>query len=149
MRTRKIDIAQSISAASILGAGGVRILSGARSTDPGGALPAFARTLGEFVPMAEMAKVRLLIANQATQNVGTSAEAKAVLELLSSKWVGLDWTPGEALRLGETPWPDGYAQLPKGRIFHVTVKAADLIRRSFISELEGHSRSDAAGRLSG
>jgi sugar phosphate isomerase/epimerase len=122
----KIDAAQSIHAAGILGAGGLRILSGTRSADPFKGLAAFARTLGELVPMAETAKVRLLIANQATQNVGTSAEAKVILELMPSKWIGLDWTPREAAILGETPWPDGYAQLPKGRVFHATVRAEDL-----------------------
>jgi sugar phosphate isomerase/epimerase len=119
-------IAQAINAASILGAGGVRILTGPRAANPVKELPAVARMLGEFVPVAEMAKVRLSIANQATQNVGTSAEAKAILDLLPSKWIGLDWVPREAALLGETPWPDGYAQLPKGRIFHATVRAGDL-----------------------
>jgi sugar phosphate isomerase/epimerase len=119
-------IAQAIGAASILGAGGVRILTGPRAADPAKELPAVARRLGEFVPMAEMAKVRLSIANRATQNVGTSAEAKAILDLLPSKWIGLDWIPREAAMLGEAPWPDGYAQLPKGRIFHATVRADDL-----------------------
>jgi sugar phosphate isomerase/epimerase len=123
---QKNDVEGAINAASILGAAGVRVFSGTRAADPAKELPAIARMLGEFVPMAEMAKVRLLIANQATQNVGTSVESKAILELLPSKWVGLDWTPGEALKLGETPWPDGYPLLPKGRLFHATVETADL-----------------------
>jgi sugar phosphate isomerase/epimerase len=122
----KSDPAQSIHAASILGANGVRISTGARASDPAKALPDIARTLSEATPMAEAAKVRLLIANNAMQNVGTSAESKAIMELLPSKWIGLDWTPREAAMLGETPWPDGYAQLPKGRIFHATVQALDL-----------------------
>jgi len=147
----KVDIAQSINAASFLGAGGVRVLTGARAADPAKELPAVARMLGDLVPMAEMAKVRLSIANQATQNVGTSAEAKAILDLLPSKWIGLDWTPREAAMLGETPWPDGYAQLPKGRIFHATVRADDLSNGpSFINWrliLEAMQRDGYAGEI--
>jgi sugar phosphate isomerase/epimerase len=119
------DIAQAVNAAAIVGAGGVRVRTGQREADPAKALPAVAAGLGEFVAMAEAAKIRLLIPNQSTQNVCTSAEAKAILELLPSKWVGLDWIPGEALKLGETPWLDGYRELPKGRVFHVTAEAAD------------------------
>jgi hypothetical protein len=147
----KIDAAQSINAASILGAGAVRILSGPRAADPVKELPAVARMLGEFIPMAEMAKVRLSIANQATQNIGTSAEAKAILDVLPSKWIGLDWTPREAAMLGETPWPDGYAQLPKGRIFHATVRADDLSSGpSFLNWrliLEAMQRDDYPGEI--
>ncbi len=147
----KIDPAQSIHAAGILGAGGVRILSGPRAADPLKELPSIARMLGEFVPMAETAKVRLSIANQATQNIGTSAEAKAILGLLPSKWIGLDWIPREAAMLGETPWPDGYAQLPQGRIFHATVRADDLSNGpSFINWrliLEAMQRDGYAGEI--
>jgi len=121
----KNDVEQAIRAATIVGAGGVRVLTGKREADPAKALPGVAKALGEFIAMAEAAKVKLLIANEATQNVGTSAESKAILELLPSKSVGLDWAPAEALKPGETPWPDGYRQLPKGRIFHVTAEPAD------------------------
>lgn len=121
----KSDLAQAIKAANILGAGAVRVHSGARAADPAKELPALGQKLNALAPMAEMARVRLLIANRATENIGTSAESKAILDLVASKWVGLDWVPGEASKLSETPWPDGYRQLPKGRILRTTAETVD------------------------
>jgi sugar phosphate isomerase/epimerase len=147
----KNDIERAIHVATVVGAGGIRISSGKRVADASAALPDFAKSLSDFIPMAEAAKVRLLIATDATQNVGTSSEAKALLELLPSKAVGLDWVPAETLKLGETPWREGYAILPKARIFHVTAQPADFSDgASFLNWraiLEGLQRDNFTGEV--
>ncbi len=56
----------------------------------------------ELIPLAEKAKVKLLIQNEESQNVGTSAEVKAIMELLPSKTIGFNWDPGDAQSLKRT-----------------------------------------------
>jgi sugar phosphate isomerase/epimerase len=80
----------------------------------------------ELVPLAENAKVRLLIENEPSQNIGTCAELRAIMDLLPSKSIGFNWDPQSALRLGETPWPGGYAQLPRARMLNVQIKSEGL-----------------------
>jgi sugar phosphate isomerase/epimerase len=80
-----------------------------------------AEALGEMALVAEKEKVFLLIENEGSQNIGTSAELAGVLKLIPSKWVGLNWDPHNAYGK-EKPYPDGYEALPKKRILNVQVK---------------------------
>jgi L-ribulose-5-phosphate 3-epimerase len=123
---RKEDFARSITAAQILGTDKIRLFTGARVADPASAYPAIARTIEEFIPLAESARVRLLIENEPSQNIGTCAELKALLDLLPSKTVGFNWDPQNALTLHEVPWPAGYALLPKARMWNAQIKAEGL-----------------------
>jgi sugar phosphate isomerase/epimerase len=121
---RRADaLASAISAAQLLGTDRIRIFTGARGSME---LPAVAKTLEELIPAAERARVRLVIENESTQNVGTSAELKALLDLLPSKVIAANWDPWNAMSLGENAWPDGYKALPKDRILNVQVKAESL-----------------------
>ena len=70
--------------------------------------------------------VRLLLENEESCNVATSAEAAALLKLLPSS-VGLNWDPGNAVEFQETPFPDGYRLLPKDRLGNVQMKARNLL----------------------
>lgn len=124
---RKEDVANALLAANILGVDKVRVFTGTRVANPETAYPTIVKTLEELIPMAEKAKVRLLIENETTQNIGTSAESKAILELLPSKTIGLNWDPQNALPLHEVPWPDGYAQVPKNRLLNAQFKARGLL----------------------
>jgi sugar phosphate isomerase/epimerase len=123
---RKEDFAHALAAAQILGADKIRIFTGARATNPAAAFPAIARTIEEFTFLAENARVRLLIENEPSQNVGTCAELKAILDLLPSKTLGFNWDPQNALTLHEAPWPAGYALLPKPRMWNAQIKAEGL-----------------------
>jgi sugar phosphate isomerase/epimerase len=124
---RKDDLARAITAAQILGVDKIRIFTGGRVANPAAAYPAIVKTMEELIPLAENAKVRLLIENEPSQNIGTCAELKAILDLLPSKLIGFNWDPQNALALNETsPWPAGYAQLPKARMFNVQVKSEGL-----------------------
>ncbi len=122
----KEDLARAVAAARILGAGTIGIPAGARVAGPESVYPKIAQAIEELIPLAENAKIRLAIENDPTQNIATSAELKAMMELLPSKSIGFNWDPWNARALGETPWPGGYALLPKARMFGVQVNAAGL-----------------------
>jgi sugar phosphate isomerase/epimerase len=123
---RKEDFGRAIVAAQLLGVDKIRLFTGTRVANPETAYPKIVQALEELVPLAENAKVRLLIENEPSQNIGTCAELKAIMDLLPSKSIGFNWDAQNAIALHETPWPDGYGQLPKARMLNVQVKAEGL-----------------------
>lgn len=64
----------------------------------------------------------LVLENEMSCNTGTGAESAKTLAGVPSKHFMLNWDPGNAARLGEVPYPDGYRLLPKERIGHCHVK---------------------------
>ncbi len=66
----------------------------------------------------------LILENEMACNTGTGSEAAKVLAAIPSPNLMLNWDPGNAVPLGETPFPDGYALLPKARIGHCHCKDA-------------------------
>ena len=68
--------------------------------------------------------VILLLENEGACNTATAAEAAKVLQAVQSSYLMLNWDPGNAATLGETPYPDGYQLLPKDRIGHCHCKDA-------------------------
>jgi sugar phosphate isomerase/epimerase len=123
---RNDDLARAIRAAQILGTDSIRVFTGARVPMPRTAHPVIVRTINEMAAAAESARVRLLIENEPSQNIGTCAELTAILDLIPSKAVGFDWDPQNALALHEAVWPEGYAQLPKARLWNLQIKAEAL-----------------------
>jgi L-ribulose-5-phosphate 3-epimerase len=123
---RKDDLSSALAAAQTLGVDKLRLFTGARVASPEAAYPKIAQTIQELIPLAENAKIRLLIENEPTQNVATCAELKAILDLLPSNTIGFNWDPQNALALNETPWPGGYALLPKSRMLNAQIKAEGL-----------------------
>jgi sugar phosphate isomerase/epimerase len=124
---RKDDLARAIAAAQIFGVDKIRIFTGARVANPATAYPNIVQTMEELIPLAENAKVRLLIENEPSQNIATCAELNAIMDLLPSKAIGFNWDPQNALASGEaSAWPAGYAQLPKARMLNVQIKAEGL-----------------------
>lgn len=69
----------------------------------------------------------LLLENEMSCNTATGEESAAVLQAIPDKNFMLNWDPGNAAALGSTPYPDGYALLPKNRIGHCHCK--DVIRK--------------------
>jgi sugar phosphate isomerase/epimerase len=71
----------------------------------------------------------LILENEFACNTATGVEAAKTLSGVASKFFMLNWDPGNAAKLGEKPYPDGYNLLPKDRIGHChckdTVKTAD------------------------
>ena len=68
--------------------------------------------------------VILVLENEGACNTATGAEAAKVLQAVQSSYLMLNWDPGNAATLGETPYPDGYQLLPKDRIGHCHCKDA-------------------------
>ena len=66
----------------------------------------------------------LILENEAACNTATGAEAAKVLSGVPSRFLMLNWDPGNAATLGERPYPDGYDLLPKDRIGHCHCKDA-------------------------
>ena len=72
--------------------------------------------------------VILVLENEMACNTATGAEAAKVLAAVQSPHLMLNWDPGNAAAAGETPFPNGYALLPKHRIGHCHCK--DVLRSS-------------------
>lgn len=125
--SRKDDLANAILAANILGTDKVRVFTGSRVAHPETTYKLIVQTLEDFIPMAEKAKVHLLIENEYSQNIGNSAESRDILGMLPSKTIGLNWDPGNAQVLKEIPFPDGYALVPKDRILNIQFKAQNML----------------------
>ena len=68
--------------------------------------------------------ITLVLENEPACNTATGAEAAKVLQAVQSPSFMLNWDPGNAATLGETPYPDGYPLLPKDRIGHCHCKDA-------------------------
>ncbi|HJQ23558.1 MAG TPA: sugar phosphate isomerase/epimerase family protein [Blastocatellia bacterium] len=85
------------------------------------------RKLKEAAVKAGRQGITLLLENEHACNTATGAEAARTLKAVVSPHLKLNWDPGNAAARGETPFPDGYARLPKGRIGYMHCK--DLIRK--------------------
>jgi sugar phosphate isomerase/epimerase len=114
---RMEDLQKALHCAQIMGADKVRIFAGTRAADPASMLQRMADAVAEMAAEAEKQKITLLLENEPGTNVADCAELAAVMKLVPSKWVGIDWKPA----------PDGYASLPKKRILNVRVPAASLM----------------------
>ena len=124
---RMEDLGKALNAARILGCDKVRIFTGSRVAEPKSAYP---RIVEIFTPMIEEAakhKIHLLVENEASQNVGTSAELGELVPMIKSPWFGFNWDPNNAHSAKEIPFPDGYKKLPIERMMNSQVKARDLL----------------------
>ena len=124
---RKADVETAVRAANILGTNKIRIFTGERVAQPETTFQLIRQTMEELIPIAEKGKVHLLIENEYSQNIGTSAETRAIMDLIPSKTVGFNWDPGNAKYLNEVSWPDGYKVLPKNRLLNAQFKAKNLM----------------------
>lgn len=66
----------------------------------------------------------LVLENDSSNNTATGAEAAKVLDAVKSRYLMLNWDPGNAAASGEIPYPNGYDLLPKERIGHCHCKDA-------------------------
>lgn len=127
---RKEDVTSAVAAANILGVDKLRVFTGTRVANPETTYKLIVQTMEELVPIAEKGKVRLLIENENSQNIGTSAEVRDIMAMLPSKTIGFNWDPHNAMALKESPWPDGYSVLPKNRMLNAQFKAKTLLAGS-------------------
>ncbi|MEO7651015.1 MAG: TIM barrel protein [Bryobacteraceae bacterium] len=120
------ELRTAIGNAHILGTDKVRVFTGLRVEDPEKLRQRVADILGEMTLIAEKEKIHLLIENEGSCNIATSAELTALMKLLPSKWIGINWDSlnGSA---HEKPFPDGYDLLPKKRIGNVQIKGKTVL----------------------
>jgi L-ribulose-5-phosphate 3-epimerase len=78
--------------------------------------------LRDAAAVAAKSGIKLALENEMTCNTATAAEAAQVLAAIPDANLMLNWDPGNAAAAGETPFPDGYRLLPKGRIGHCHCK---------------------------
>jgi hypothetical protein len=124
------DLKKAIHCAQIMGCDKLRVFAGTRVEDPKTMYSHIAETIGgEMAAVAEKEKVYLLIENEGSQNIATSAELADIMKMIPSKWVGFNWDPHNAFGK-ETSYPDGYALLPKKRMLNVQVKGKGVMPAS-------------------
>ena len=143
---RMEDLGKALAAAKTIGCDNVRVFSGSRTADPQSAYP---RIVEVFTPMVEEAakhKIHLLIENEASQNVATSAELGVLMPMLKSPWFGYNWDPNNAHSAKEIPFPDGYKKLPIDRMMNSQVKARDLLPDFPNDNLPWHDIMEAMGK---
>jgi len=126
---RMDDLAKAIACAHTMGCDKVRVFTGNRIADPRSAFPRIADVVGEMSKVAEREQVNLLIENEASQNVATSAELADIMKAVPSKWVGMNWDPHNAYGR-ETSYPDGYKLLPQDRLKNIQIKAKGVMPTS-------------------
>ncbi|HEY6129169.1 MAG TPA: sugar phosphate isomerase/epimerase family protein [Candidatus Acidoferrum sp.] len=78
--------------------------------------------LRDFSSKAAKQSMILLLENEYECNTATAVEAARTLGAVRNKNFFLNWDPGNAAKLGEKVFPDGYALLPKNRIGHMHLK---------------------------
>ncbi|HEX7139916.1 MAG TPA: sugar phosphate isomerase/epimerase family protein [Vicinamibacterales bacterium] len=66
--------------------------------------------------------VTLTLENEYACNTATGGEAGRLLNAVGDRALMLNWDPGNAAMRGETPFPNGYAAIPKNRIAHMHLK---------------------------
>lgn len=126
---RMDDLQKCIRCAQIMGCDKVSVFAGQRVEDPTTMYQRIADTVGEMALAAEREKVYLLMENEMSQNIATSAELADIMKLIPSKWVGYSWDPHNAYGK-ETSYPDGYNALPKTRMLNVQVKGKGVMPAS-------------------
>jgi sugar phosphate isomerase/epimerase len=78
--------------------------------------------LREFCDKAAKNKIILILENEYECNTATAPEAARTLDAVPNSNFFLNWDPGNAARLGDKAFPEGYALLPKQRIGHMHLK---------------------------
>ncbi|HWQ55794.1 MAG TPA: TIM barrel protein [Bryobacteraceae bacterium] len=124
------ELETAIRNAHVFGVDKIRVFTGIRVAEPRALFPRIADVLGEMESIAAREKIYLLVENEASCNVASSAEMADLLKLLPSKWIGLNWDPQNTLGTKEIPFPDGYGLLPKNRILNVQVKGRGIMPES-------------------
>ena len=124
---RMDDLRTAIRNCHILGVDLLRVFTGSRVEEPEKLYPRIVDVLGEMALVCEKEKIRLLIENEGSCNIGTSAELTSLLKLIPSKWIGINWDSLNGLTLHENPFPDGYQVLLKERIYNVQIKGKTLL----------------------
>ena len=124
----KEELEHAATAAHILGTDKVRIVTFWRVKDPASVTTRIADLIDELAESAGRLKIRLLIENEGACNVGSAAELAAMIKLIKSKHVGINWDPLNAEHSKEVAFPDGYQLLPAVKIWNVQIKGRSILQ---------------------
>jgi sugar phosphate isomerase/epimerase len=124
---RQEDLRKAIRAAQAFDIDMVRIFTFTRLAEPESVYQRVADLIGELALSARKEGIKLLIENEGSCNVATSAELAAMLKLVGEKNVGINWDPVNGMNRKEAPFPDGYKLLPQDRLWNVQMKARALV----------------------
>jgi len=108
--------------AKFLGAKVIRVFSYWRTVEPEKCFDAVIAALKELADRAAEHDLIIGLENEHACNIATAAESAQALNALPHPNLMLVWDPANALVSGETPFPAGYAGLPKDRVVHVHAK---------------------------
>lgn len=116
---------RSIRLAKTFGTSRIRCFDFWRLEDPAPFRAEINRKLQETAEKVGKQNLLLVLENEMACNTATGPESAKVLEAVQSPHFVLNWDPGNAAAAGEaSPYPDGYALLPKNRIGHCHCKSA-------------------------
>ncbi len=118
---------RSLELARVFRTNRVRCFDFWRLEDPARYRAAMDAKLLEAASKAAKKQVTLLLENEHACSTADSSEAARTLNAIRSPYFKLNWDPGNAAMHGETPYPEGYDQLPKERIGHLHCK--DIARK--------------------
>jgi sugar phosphate isomerase/epimerase len=115
---------RSIRLAKTFGTPLIRCFDFWRLEDPSPFRAAINDKLRQATEKAGKQGLSLVLENEMACNTATGPEAAKVLDAIQSPHFLLNWDPGNAAAAGEaSPYPDGYALLPKNRIGHCHCKS--------------------------
>jgi L-ribulose-5-phosphate 3-epimerase len=100
----------------------IRVFSYWRTVEPDACFEAAASALHALAEEAAKRGMVIGLENEHACNAATGAEASRLLSRLDHRALKVVWDPANASILGETPYPDGYSQVPANRIVHVHAK---------------------------
>jgi sugar phosphate isomerase/epimerase len=124
---RKEELKKAIENAHILGVDKMRVFTFLRVAEPGTVFSQVADVIAEMAEIAATHKMQLLVENEGACNVVSCAEIADFMKLMPQKNVGINWDPQNGVAQKEPPYPDGYALLPKKRIWNVQMKGHSLL----------------------
>ena len=113
---------RAIDRAQALGTDKLRVFAFWRVADPQRYYPRIAEELAKAAEVAEKAKMRLVLEDEGSCNVGSGHELGAMLKLVPAANLGANWDVGNGYWHGEVSYPVGYGALDKNRIWHMHLK---------------------------
>jgi L-ribulose-5-phosphate 3-epimerase len=118
---------KSFELAHTFGSHKVRVFSYWRVEEPDKAYPYVRDSLARAAEVAAREEIVLVLENEHTCNIGTGVELGKILGDIRSPSFKANWDPGNAVMLGEVPFPHGYEAVRANdvkRIGHMHVKDA-------------------------
>ena len=112
---------KSFELARFFGTTKVRIFSFWRAGQPEKAYPLVRDRLAKAAALAAKSGVVLMLENEHECNIGTGKELARVVRDVNSPSLRGNWDPGNAVMLGEVPYPGGYKEV-RGLFAHMHIK---------------------------